>query len=186
MKHLLLVFAALAAIACSYEDFIRANAEKYVRKVYPDVDRILHYSVDTVTIGDNMDYRIQMWQDRVDRQMGFAKDFEKIAEEDKRLRYIDAYESARESQMKFLREAEKIQKELNALDSLKQTLSPEVLNHATAFTCCIAYNVPSNLVWIQLDEYGNLLKISKDKLDLFLNPGADAPGYLDLIQSFSK
>lgn len=150
-----------AFAACSMQDYIRANAEHYVRKTYSDVDRILYYSVDTVTIGDNLDHRIKQAQDLV--------------------------ESYRTSSIQFLRDKVPVEEaRLAALDSLKNALAPEILNHITAYDCCVAYNVPSNLVYVQLDEYGNLLNITKDIMKKFLNPGQDAPGYFELNDRFWK
>ena len=70
-----------------------------------------------------------------------------------------------------------------ALDSLKASLG-DVANEVTAYNCTLAYNYPTNFVWVQLDQYGNLLKITKDIRETLLNPGSDAPGYFELLKEF--
>ena len=187
MKRLLFVVVALTTIACSDDDFIRTNAERYVRKTYSDVDRILYYSVDTVTYGMNLDHRIEQRKRGIESYEGFVKDAKSRAEEYKRVSYLkDLYEDQIKDMEKWQKKVDSEKACLAALDSLKNTSSQDVLNHATAFTCCLAYNVPSNLVWVQLDENGNLLKISKDLAEMFLNPGDDIPGYLEINRRFSE
>ena len=65
------------------------------------------------------------------------------------------------------------------LDSLKASLGEDELSAVAAYNCIVVYNNPSNLTWVQLDEFGNLLNITKDIDHLLINPGKDAPGYLD-------
>lgn len=157
MRKILFIALALLLAGCSGGDFIRSRAEHFVRRTYPDVDRILYYSVDTITLGDNMNYRIEQAQ-------RFVKEAGWMDKED-----LDR-ETAR----------------LHALDSLLAATTQDVIDTPTAYQCCIAYNVPSNLVWVQLDTYGNLLQISKDMMQLYLNPGEDLPGYFEVNKRFSR
>ena len=157
MRKILFIALALLLAGCSGGDFIRSRAEHFVRRTYPDVDRILYYSVDTITLGDNMNYRIEQAQQFV-KEAGW-RDKEDLDRETARL---------------------------HALDSLLAATSQEVIDTPTAYQCCIAYNVPSNLVWVQLDPYGNLLQISKDMMQLYLNPGEDLPGYFEVNKRFSR
>lgn len=157
MRKILFIALALLLAGCSGGDFIRSRAEHFVRRTYPDVDRILYYSVDTITLGDNMNYRIEQAQ-RLVKEAGWM-DNEDLDRETARL---------------------------HALDSLLAATPQDVIDTPTAYQCCIAYNVPSNLVWVQLDTYGNLLQISKDMMQLYLNPGEDLPGYFEVNKRFSR
>ena len=164
MRKILFIALALLLACCSGGDFIRSRAEHFVRRTYPDVDRILYYSVDTITLGDNMKYRIEQAQ-RLVKEAGWR---------DKEAGWRDKEDLDRETAR------------LHALDSLLAATPQDVIDTPTAFQCCIAYNVPSNLVWVQLDTYGNLLQISKDMMQLYLNPGEDIPGYFEVNKRFSR
>lgn len=163
MKTFPIIILASILVSCTGGDYIRSRAEHFVRSTYPDVDRILHYSVDTVTLGDNMNYRIEQAKDRLKRAQGLAESFPRQS-------YLDDVE----------RESARLQ----ALDSLLTSTSPDVLNTPAAYQCCIAYNTPTNLVWLQLDPYGNLLVISKDRMKMYFNPGDDLPGYFEVNNRF--
>ena len=128
----------LICVACGSES-ISQKAVRYARAQYSDFSKLIYVSVDTVTIGDNLDYRIE--------QAG------RLGPEDR----------------------------VEALDSLKASTDPAVLAKPTAYNCCVQYNYVGNFVWIQFDEFGNLLTISKDRRNWLLNPGEDAPGYLDIV-----
>lgn len=134
----LLTVLLLLCVACASED-IAHKAVRYVKANYNDVSEIILCSVDTVTLGDNLEYRIDQ-----------AKRFGPEGR-------------------------------VEALDSLKASLDPAVLAKPTAYNCCVQYNYVGNFVWIQFDEFGNLLTISKDRRNWLLNPGEDAPGYLDIV-----
>ena len=163
MKTFPIIILASILASCTGGDYIRSRAEHFVRSTYQDVDRILHYSVDTVTLGDNMTYRIEQAKQHLKDAQFFAERTKNQNDQDKVAR-----ESAR----------------LQALDSLLAATSPDVLNTPAAYQCCIAYNTPTNLVWLQLDPYGNLLVISKDRMKMYFNPGADLPGYLEVNNRF--
>ena len=51
MKKFLFIILVLLLAGCSGGDLIRSRAEYFVRRTYPDVDRILYYRVDTITLG---------------------------------------------------------------------------------------------------------------------------------------
>lgn len=164
MKKFLFIILASILASCTGGDFIRSRAEHFVRSTYPDVDRILYYSVDTVTLGDNMDYRIKQAKERLKSAQHFAESF---------------------PSMNYLDDVERESAWVRALDSLKASTARDVLETPAAFQCCLAYNTPTNLVWVQLDPDGNLLNIAKDMMKLYLNPGDDVPGYFELWQRFS-
>lgn len=143
-----ILFAFLAIFtACSNKDVIASRAEHFVRSTYNDVDRVISVKVDTVTYGDNLDYRIEQARRRIDSIYG-----EEILASNR------AWAAT--------------------LDSLKE-VSGDILGDPTAFNCIVVYNNPSNLVWVQLDRYGNLLNITKEPEKILLNPGEDVPGYFD-------
>lgn len=128
----------LLCVACGNED-IAQKAVRYARSQYSDFNQLILVSVDTVTLGDNLDYRI-------DQATRFGPEGR-----------------------------------VQALDSLRVSLDPAILARPTAYNCSVQYNSVGNFVWVQLDEAGNLLTISKDRHNWLLNPGQDAPGYLDIV-----
>ena len=136
-RSLLAIALVIIVTACSESDRIESRAKHFVKRTYSDVDRIIMVDIKPVTVGDNLDYRIE--------RARLAKETAWCA----------------------------------ALDSLKASLGEE-LNVVTAYNCAVAYNYPNNLVWVQLDKFGNLLKITKDGRERLLNPGNDAPGYFEL------
>lgn len=162
MKRFLLL-AAVCLTACSGKDFIPSRAEHFVRRTYSDVDRIVYLRVDTVTFGDNLDYRIEQAR----RSMEFAAMM-------KRTYGGERYESDLAEEKAWV----------DALDSLKAATAPEVLAGPVAFNCTVAYNHETNFVWVQLDPLGNLLGITKDRDEFLLNPGGDVPGYFELWKKF--
>ena len=165
MKKFLIIILASILASCSGGDFIRSRAEHFVRSTYPDVDRILYYSVDTVTFRDNMDYRIEQANEHLKSAQRLAESFPR---------------------QNYLKDVERESAWVRALDSLKASTAQEVLDAPAAFQCCVAYNSPTNLVWVQLDPAGNLLNIAKDMAKLYLNPGDDVPGYFELWKQFNQ
>lgn len=135
----IIIGCILIVTGCISAPDMSSRAVRYARAQYGDFSKLIHVSVDTVTIGDNLDYRIE--------QAG-----------------------------RFGKEGR-----IEALDSLKASLDPAVLAKPTAYNCCVQYNYVGNFVWVQLDGSGNLLTISKDRRNWLLNPGEDAPGYLDIV-----
>ena len=134
-----------------------SRAEHFVRSTYNDVDRILSVKVDTVTYGDNLDYRIERAQSNTEFAAHMFRTYkgEKDAEG---LKDALAWEAT--------------------LDSLKQAAG-DILEEPAAYSCIVTYNRPGNLVWVQLDKSGNLLNVTKDVDKILINPGDDVPGYLD-------
>lgn len=185
MKKILLLLIVLLA-GCSGGGLIRSRAEYFVRRTYPDVDRILYYKVDTVTLGDNMNYRIEQAEEHLRHAESFLREAERSAERNRRdgFKMLYSSDTANVSERKadVAREAAR----LRALDSLLANTAQDILDAPAAYQCCIAYNTPGNLVWLQLDPYGNLLVISKDILKLYYNPGGDVPGYLEVNDRFRK
>lgn len=196
-----LIFASLLT-SCAND--MASKAVHYVRKTYNDVDRIIGVSVDTVTLGDNLDYRIES----ADRFVEFAQGQVKYAQEnvDKyELNYKRSVEWETEMRSKFganysssatdssllaqsreelEKEKQNLEKELawrKTLDSLK-TASAAIFNEITAYDCLVVYNERFNCVYVQLDKDGNLLKITKDSDKKYLNPGEDVPGYLEALE----
>ena len=176
--------ALLAVVSCSIskEDFIKNRAIGYVKQVYKDYDKLIMYKVDTVTYGDNLDYRIEQADMSIKLAEGLLSVQESGARELARYGGDPDMERIEETRQDVKREKDRAA----ALDSVKKALSPDVLNTPTAFTCCIAYNYPNNLVWVQVDTYGNLYVVDKNIEKLLLNPGDDAPGYLEVNNRFRK
>ena len=157
---ILFAFSAIFP-ACSGKDVIASRAEHFVRSTYNDVERIFSVKVDTVTYGENLDYRMEQARHSMEFSAMMNRDYGgKIYEES--LAKDKAW--------------------VAALDSLKG-VSGDILGEPTAFNCIVVYNDsgadPGHIVWVQLDEYGNLLNITKEPEKVLLNPGGDVPGYFD-------
>ena len=54
-----ILFASSAILACSGKDVITSKVEAYVNNTYNDVGKILMVKIDTVTVGNNLDSRIE-------------------------------------------------------------------------------------------------------------------------------
>lgn len=158
MKRVLIIAVCLMT-ACSGKDIITSRAEHFVRTTYNDVDRILYMGIDTVTYGDNLEYRIETAR----RNMEFAS-----------MMFRDYGGESLKADL------EKEQRWVAALDSLKEA-SADILGDPVAYNCMVTYNTPGNITWVQLDTHGNLLNITKDMEKVLLNPGADVPGYRELV-----
>lgn len=180
MKRILILLA-LTVCACSQPFNPAKKAARLVFRHYPDCEKILMVDVDTVTLGDNLEYRIKQQQEEVE-----------YAENDVRMyrRWVKEFRSTKsvaDDYRKRLHDADSIlnrkKLRLSALDSLKAA-TLDIADMPTAYQVCVAYNYPSNLVWIQMDEDGTLLKISKSIMDLFFNPGGDMPGYFEIIEKY--
>ena len=156
MKRFLFL-ATLVVVSCSGEITIASRAEHFVRTTYNDVDRILSSRVDTVTYRDNLDYRIERAQNNTEFAAHMYRTY-KGEKDEEGLKEALAWEAT--------------------LDSLKQA-SAEILDEPAAYNCIVTYNRPGNLVWVQLDKYGNLLNVTKDVDKILINPGDDVPGYFD-------
>ena len=182
-RHLLILLAVLLA-GCSGGDFIRSRAEHFVRSTYPDVDRILYYSVDTITLGDNMNYRIEQQKESVKMAESALEHAKLSADRNRRDGFRSLYASDTARVRKCQEDVDRQTARLKALDSLLANTAQEVIDTPAAYKCCIAYNDPANLVWLQLDPYGNLIVITKDIMKLYYNPGNDLPGYMDIYDRF--
>ena len=178
---ILLASAAIMA-ACSAKDVIASRVEYFVRSTYNDVDKIIMVKIDTVTVGDNLDYRIEQGRQRLEFAEKMLEMEERNAAE--RARYGGTPNASRldDAKSDVWREKGRVA----ALDSLRNALAPDILNEAAAFFCCVAYNNPTNLVWVQVDPSGNLLAIDKDRMKMLINPGKDAPGYFEINDRFRK
>ena len=147
-----ILFAFLAIFtACSNKDVIASRAEHFVRSTYNDVDRVLSVKVDTVTYGDNLDYRIEQAKQRIDVVYG-----EEILAKNRA--WVAVLDSLKEA----------------SGDILGQ---PTAFNCIVVYNDPGAS--PGHIVWVQLDKYGNLLNITKEPEKVLLNPGEDVPGYFD-------
>lgn len=180
MKRILILLA-LAVCACSQPFNPAKKAVRLVYRHYPDCEKIIMVDVDTVTLGTNLEYRIKQQQ----REVEYAE-----AEVDRYKGYVKEFRNNRRianDYRKWLHNADSIlnrrKLRLSALDSLKAA-TLDIADTPTAYQVCVAYNYPSNLVWIQMDEDGTLLKISKSIMDLFFNPGGDMPGYFEIIEKY--
>ena len=163
--------------ACN--DTIDSKAEYYARKTYSDVDRIIVVNVDTVTYGDNLNYRISQANHDIEFCKGLIKQEKSYIEE------IQRYGATHDTS-DLHKYNQKLVSEIawrNALDSLRIS-SSAILLEPTAFNCIIAYNGSSNYIWVQLDKEGNLQNITKDVNKVLLNPGDDIPGYLEIYQKY--
>ena len=165
------MFIALIT-SCSLSKDPAKKAERLVRANYRDCEKIVYVSVDTITLGDNLQYRIE-------QQERYVKNAESDVKMYRRLgagygKYIHGADST----------LDMARKRLAALDSLKQS-TLDIANTPAAYQVCVAYNHPNNLVWIQLTTDCTLLKMSKRREELFLNPGSDMPGYYEIYERFS-
>ena len=170
MKQTILLLIAIIAVSCGRGYNPAHMAELYVKAAYPDYRNTIYCKVDTVTYGDNLNYRIEVVQRRID---------EDLSNLDYYKRWGGTFSKDRITSL--TKSLESNEKRLAALDSLRQ--NSDLLNHPTAYTVCIAYNQPTNFVWVQMDEYFELLKISKRLEDMYYNPGNDVPGYLEIIRA---
>lgn len=163
----LLAFSAIFLLtACSGKDLITSRAEHFVRKTYNDVDRIISVVVDTVTLGENMDYRIHQARHGMEFSAMMFRDFGG-----------KTYEESLAKDRAWVA----------ALDSLK-AVSADVLRTPAAYNCIVTYNDPGVnpgcIVWVQLDPAGNLLNITKEPEKVLLNPGGDVPGYFEVWKKY--
>lgn len=180
MKRIIILLA-LTVCACSQPFNPAKKAVRLVFGHYPDCEKILMVDVDTVTLGDNLEYRIKQQQ----REVEYAE-----ADVDRYKRYIKEFRNSRRIANEYRRDLHKADSILNrrklrlsALDSLKAA-TLDIAGTPTAYQVCVAYNYPANLVWIQMDKDGTLLKISKSIMDIFFNPGEDMPGYFEIIEKY--
>lgn len=168
-----------AVASCSADALKLSLVKTYARRVAPDLDKIVYVSIDTVTYADNLEYRIESLR----REIQF--DSLEIVHQ----KFNLVYSSLRESAEKRIKELEqKMAKNkafINSLDSLGKAHS-DIMFTAVAYTYDIQYNYVGNFVWVQIDSQNNLLKATKDPMEVLLNPGGDVPGYMDLVLNYSK
>jgi len=165
-----------------FGDPIAMKAVRLVRANYSDCEKILSVSIDTVTLGDNLDYRISQHSRNISHDEFQVKYYQDCINTFKRYgsssrSIVDSYRKDLEKADSVLRQDKEI---LASLDSLKQA-TIELADTPTAYQICVCYNYATNLVWVQLAEDGTFLRMSKRMEDLLLNPGSDMPGYYDII-----
>jgi hypothetical protein len=182
-KVLYLIFIASVIVGCPMSNNPAKKAEHLVWRNYRDCEKIIMVDVDTITLGDNLDYRIEQHKRHVEERESEVKMYK---------RYVKEFRSSKmlvESYKKQLHKSDSsltISKRILAdLDSLKLATIDKA-GIPTAYQVCVAYNSPSNLVWIQMDADGTLLKMSKNRSELFFNPGADMPGYFEILNRYRK
>jgi hypothetical protein len=183
MKRCLILLALIVG-ACTTSSFDPAKkAARLVWRHYSDCREIIMIDVDTITLGDNLQYRIEQQKKNIE----YAKSNVNMYR--RRIREFWSSSVIASGYRKDLHRADSVlNKEklrLADLDSLKQA-TLDIANTPAAYLVCVAYNSPMNLVWVQLDEYGTLLAISKRREDLYLNPGRDMPGYFEITQKHAK
>lgn len=174
--HLIIISSII--IGCSRSIDPAKKAVRLVRTNYPDCEKIISVDVDTITLGDKLDYRIsrqirqiEYAESQVQMYKGFVNEFRGSK------KLSDGYKNDLQRAEEKLERSKKF---LAALDSLKQA-TLDIANTPAAYEICVAYNYYSNKVWIQLDADGTFLTMSKSITDLLLNPGEDMPGYDELL-----
>lgn len=178
-KGILLLALMVYACTSSFEPATRA--EGYVWRNYPDCKKIIMVSVDTITLGDNLEYRINQQKRHIEYAKSQVRLYEGLAREFKQTR---ALATIYNNELHTADSALNIERRMLAgLDSLKRVTS-DIADTPAAYEVCVAYNSPGNLVWIQLNADGTLLKMSKTRTDMLLTPGADMPGYFDIYRRF--
>ena len=154
---------------------------------YRDCEKIVYMNIDTVTFGDNLEYRISQADNDIQYKKGqvqlykdYIKEFKRYGRSAKRV--VDGYQIDLQKADSALTRAFAWR---HALDSLKQA-TLDITTTATAYTINVQYNYVGNMVWVQLAEDGTFLAMSKRQEDLLLNPGEDMPGYFDLYMKYHK
>ena len=182
MKRALLFFFILALLGCAKKESIADKAVRLVRTNYPDCEKIVSVEIDTITLGDNLNYRINQQhrhleysQSQVDFYNETIKEFNRNGSFARKI--VDGYKDDLSQAEKDLEHNKKM---IAALDSLKQA-TLDIADTPAAYEVCVAYNYYSNKVWIQLDADGTFLQMSKSVLDLLQNPGEDMPGYAEIV-----
>lgn len=176
----LLSFLLLSLVACSSPS-IEKQAASIVRKAYGGT-QLLHVSVDTVTLGDNLDYRIEQARRQASSDSADVRRQQRYVNEFRGTSFAKSYnEYLKDAESKL---SESLQKVAD-LDSLKRARL-DIADTPAAYQCCVIFDDPMNIVWLQLSPDGKVLKMSRSLNDLYLNPGADMPGYLDLVLKSTK
>lgn len=140
MKRAVLFMLCIATLlGCSEEKGRWYLVKSAARQACPDFGDIIHVGIDTVTYGDNLDYRISHFADNP--------------------------------------------RMLRALDSLKDA-SRDILDTPVAYTYTIQYDHVGNFVFVQIDDRNKVLMATRDRRELFLNPGRDIPGYFEVWDKF--
>lgn len=182
MKKFVFILAIASIAACSMDNSLKSKAAFYATQAYGTPGTLLEYSVDTVTIGDNLNYRIQSAFKAADFAESILSFEEASAKELKSFGGSPDMASLEKSR----RRVEMANGKLAALDSLKEALAPEVLNQVAALTFILVYNNPGSIVYVQMDPEGNLIAVANNSDDCLINPGEDAPGYLEINERFKE
>lgn len=185
-KAITSIGALLSIISCStsHEKIREEKVMSAIQKSYSDFNNVITIMVDTVTFGDNLDFRIEQCQKDIQRITRDIEGYHRDLKDDKRYNY----KSLAEIHQRYLEESEaKLEKENlrhQALDSLKSAIGDSG-EEIAAYTYCVAYNYPTNLVWVQIDALNNILVVTKDIKKLLLNPGGDVSGYYEVLERYS-
>ena len=160
MRRFLPFIVVALVFACNRGDFIKSQAKNYAVANYGKLGKSPQVTVTPVTIGDNLDYRIEQGRSNQEFAAMLLRDFGHGEEDLARI-------TARTA----------------ALDSLKGALGDDVLSEITAYDCVVAYET-GDTVWVQMTPTGILLRITRDAKKRFVNPGEDAPGYAEINDRF--
>ena len=181
MKPFYFAIISLMIVSCGLKnETIEEKAIRLVKEHYPDCERIVHVSTDTITLGNNLAYRMKQQEQSISFAKMYVDDYRYWADEYERNPYSQSY--AKEYREKQRDAEEKLQFEegwLAALDSLRSA-TLDIADTPAAYTVWVQYNYVGNFVWVQLSANGDLLVITKNNRNLLLNPGGDMPGYYDL------
>ena len=183
MKRYIILLVLITG-ACTTSSFDPAKkAERLVWRHYSDCREILMVDVDTVTLGDNLKFHIERQQESVRRSERDVKMYKGLVKE------FRSSKVAASSYRKYLHRADSIlnveKLRLADLDSLRRA-TLDIADTPAAYQVCVAYNSPTNLVWIQFGEDGELLAMSKRMEDLYIKIGHDVPGYLETVLKHIK
>ncbi len=188
MKKLMITFlSALLVFGCSHGDPIVDKAVRLVKSNYRDCEKIIFVKVDTVTLGDNLKYRMEQNERNIKDDESWVSIYQDRIQEYRR--YGSSAKRLIDGAIADLSKADSTlnmdRLRLAALDSLRLA-TLDIAERPTAYRVCVSYNQPTNFVWVQLAADGTFLKMSKDMNDLYLNPGEDMPGYFEIYERFSS
>ena len=187
LQRITAVILSIFLIGCTHSETLQEKAVRLVSTNYPDCEKIVHIGIDTVTFGDNLDFRINQANNDVKYRNGQVEMYENYIKEFKR--YGSSAKSIVDGYKKDLHRADSILAHALAwrcaLDSLKQA-TVDIANTPTAYTINIQYNYIGNMVWVQLANDGTFLKMSKNHNELLLNPGEDMPGYFETYKKYHE
>ena len=173
-----IILLALLVVACTSTFNPAKKAERLVWANYRDCEKILMVDVDTITLGQNLQYRIDRQKLIIQERESDVHMYKELVKEFRNSpKLASDYRGGLHCADSIL---QKEKRRLTSLDSLKMaTLS--IANTPAAYQACVCYNYIGNFVWVQLELNGKVLAISKRQGDMLLNPGKDMPGYIEII-----